>query len=237
MESSDSYLEFAGILQNIERNTEAIELIRKMIDAKPCLNRFERAHFFAIYKAKLDKCRRTLSVLSAARIHRLSALVRDLIDQEKAKVGQDLEALCQEALTLIDDVLIKNSDSLQGRVFFEKMRGDLFRYLAENSEDAKNAEYADSAEKAYTSAMELSADLPVSDQARLGTILNYAVFLYEHRSNAPRATELVENAIASVGDEISKLSENSKAETLGIIRVMQTNLMNWDDPEEEEEEA
>ena len=234
---SDDYLEIAGILQKLGRNSEAIDLLKQLIAKNPSLDWFERAHFFSIYKAKLDKFRHTLSRLSAERIKATSPILCAKIDEEKAKVARELEDLCTETLDLIDNVLLKNCDGLQGQVFFEKMRGDLFRYLAENSEGDENVKHTDEAEKAYSKAMDLAVNLPVSDQARLGTFLNYAVFLYEHRSNASRASELVRQAINSVGSEIDQLSANSKAETLEIVKVMRTNLMEWDEPEEEEEEA
>ena len=43
----------------------------------------------------------------------------------------ELEKICSDILTVIDEYLVPNAGTPEGRVFYFKMKGDYLRYLAE----------------------------------------------------------------------------------------------------------
>ena len=49
----------------------------------------------------------------------------------KNTIESELTGICQTLLDLLDDHLIPNSTSEEGKVFFLKMKADYFRYVAE----------------------------------------------------------------------------------------------------------
>jgi len=53
------------------------------------------------------------------------------IDEYKAKIEKELNDICTEIIHSLDQQLVPSSSSAEGKVFFEKMKGDYFRYLAE----------------------------------------------------------------------------------------------------------
>ena len=49
-----------------------------------------------------------------------------------------LDDICEKILKLLDDNLIPNSNTGESKVFYYKMKGDYYRYIAEyKSDDAK----------------------------------------------------------------------------------------------------
>jgi 14-3-3 protein epsilon len=62
-----------------------------------------------------------------------------LIQGYKKKIEKELEGICSDILEIIKNELIPNSDSEEGKVFYYKMKGDYYRYIAEYSTgDKKN---------------------------------------------------------------------------------------------------
>jgi 14-3-3 protein epsilon len=64
----------------------------------------------------------------------------DLVKWYKAKIEDELDFLCDEALALLIKTLIPNAvgkDNLEARVFYMKMKGDYYRYGAEFKKDQR----------------------------------------------------------------------------------------------------
>lgn len=229
----------ASILHEISRHEEAAEEMKKLIKENPVLDKDERSLFLAIYKPVLDDARRTLSLFVDAVADEESMNgdpVRcEIFAKKRDEAAARLTDLCNEVLTLIDSCLLPKAQDSQAKVFFCKMRGDLFRYLLENEADEeKAATLRNDADMAYLAAIGASMDLTRGDPVRLGTILNYAVFNHEHLGKTDKAIELVKDAMDSVGSEFDKMSDNAKAELLSIVSVMKSNLTNWEGSEEDE---
>jgi len=56
----------------------------------------------------------------------------ELIAEYKRQVESELQAICKDVLDLLENTLIKNNTGKdEARVFYLKMAGDYFRYLAE----------------------------------------------------------------------------------------------------------
>jgi len=54
-----------------------------------------------------------------------------LIGFYKDKIELELKTVCRDVLDLLDGNLLKNSHNPEAIVFFQKMKGDYFRYLGE----------------------------------------------------------------------------------------------------------
>ena len=55
----------------------------------------------------------------------------ELIKSYRKKIEGELNLICQRMLDLLKDVLIKNAEVQEAKVFYMKMRGDYYRYLCE----------------------------------------------------------------------------------------------------------
>ena len=57
--------------------------------------------------------------------------------------------ICDDLLKLISDHLLANSTSDEARVFFQKMKADYHRYIAEYSVSSQKESACNMADKAY----------------------------------------------------------------------------------------
>merc|ERR1712014_491263 len=96
------------------------------------------------------------------------------------KVENELQGICDKILGLLDGNLIGKASNGESKVFYQKMKADYFRYIAEFSEGDAKAKAAENARLAYAEAQTVAEkDLVVTHPIRLGLALNYSVFRYE----------------------------------------------------------
>merc|ERR1712228_515457 len=100
------------------------------------------------------------------------------------KVEAELQNICDTILGLLDKDLIPKAGSGESKVFYQKMKADYFRYIAEFSDGDAKAKAAENARQAYEEAQKVAQkDLAVTHPIRLGLALNFSVFQYEVLSN------------------------------------------------------
>merc|ERR1712176_1357286 len=94
-------------------------------------------------------------------------------------IEKELQEKCEDMLQLILNWLIPQitEGGVEAQVFYMKMKGDYYRYLAEFSQGSQT--YREEARIAYDEATNMAVSLPVALVTRLGLALNYSVFYYE----------------------------------------------------------
>merc|ERR1712217_560659 len=111
------------------------------------------------------------------------------------KVEGELQKICDTILGLLDDNLIPKATSGESKVFYQKMKADYYRYIAEFTEGDKKAKAADNARLAYEEAAKVAEkDLVVAHPIRLGLALNFSVFQYEVLQNPDEACKMARTA-------------------------------------------
>jgi len=155
----------------------------------------------------------------------------------KEKVEDELERICQDILSLLENTLLKTEKGLdvESDVFYLKMKADYYRYLAE-FKDKKSAEFKEVAEKArlaYTEAHEKGDEgLPPTHPIRLGLALNQSVFLYEVLSSTEDACNLAKTAFDDAIAELDTLDEESYKDSTLIMQLLRDNLTLWTSEED-----
>jgi len=152
----------------------------------------------------------------------------------KKAIEKELEDICGDILKIIDDHLITNSSSQEGKVFYYKMKGDYHRYLAEfQSGDAKQSA-SQGALQSYQQAQEVAnADLAPTHPIRLGLALNFSVFYYEIMDSPDEACQLAKNAFDDAISELDTLSEESYKDSTLIMQLLRDNLTLWTSEQED----
>lgn len=89
---------------------------------------------------------------------------------------------------LLEDV----GDDTEAKVFYLKMRGDYYRYLAEI---VKKDDYKEKSKEAYEKASEAAVDLATTHPIRLGLALNFSVFYYEILDDSNKACDLAKKVL------------------------------------------
>merc|ERR1712060_961899 len=85
------------------------------------------------------------------------------------KVETELQKICDTILGLLDGNLINKAGTGESKVFYQKMKADYFRYIAEFSDGEAKSKAAENARLAYEEASKVAEkDLVVTHPIRLG---------------------------------------------------------------------
>ena len=147
----------------------------------------------------------------------------------KKKLEVELVELCASFARFISDNLKGNAVDCEAKVFYCKLIGDYYRYIAENIEDDTKAFYSNKSLTAYNEAMELAKNLSHTNHVKLGLCLNLSVYYYEVVNNQQTGFQIAREALEHVKKEIDNIDENDEnfTDTFHIIEMLQENLNIW----------
>jgi len=150
----------------------------------------------------------------------------DLINEYKKQVENELIEICTDVLDLLENVLVPgNTARDEARVFYLKMTGDYYRYLAEGVTDKHHEQRAaDFYKQAYEIA---EAELQPTHPIRLGLALNYSVCFYEILKDKKKACELAKTAFDQAISKLDKLEEADYKDSTLIMQLLRDNLTLW----------
>jgi len=150
-----------------------------------------------------------------------------LIKTYRQKIEVELADICLDVLSVLEKHLIPAANSQESKVFYFKMRGDYYRYLAEfKSPDDRN-ETAQKSLEAYQAASDVANELPPTHPIRLGLALNFSVFHYEIMGSPDKACQLAKQAFDDAIAELDNLSEDSYKDSTVIMQLLRDNLTLW----------
>ena len=151
-----------------------------------------------------------------------------LIQKYTANVEKELSDVCERVLRLLKEHLEETGSAGESRVFYKKMKGDYFRYLAEfkGGEARKNA--AEETLLAYKEAENIATtELAPTHPIRLGLALNFSVFYYEILNAPERACDMAKKAFDEAIAELDTLGEESYKDSTLIMQLLRDNLTLW----------
>ena len=167
---------------------------------------------------------------------------RQIIEEYRLEVEKELEDICKDVLALLDDFLIgkagggdaKPEEVTEAEVFYLKMAGDYYRYIAEFAKDSKKEEASNNAVDKYKEASALAQGdsdgkpgLPPTHPIRLGLALNFSVFYFEIMGKNEEACDLAKKAFDDAIAELDALSEDSYKDATLIMQLLRDNLTLW----------
>merc|ERR1712118_307354 len=135
--------------------------------------------------------------------------------------------ICDTILNLLDGSLVPGAKDAESKVFYHKMKGDYFRYIAEFTDGDKKSAAANKAKLAYDDAMSAAAELAVTHPIRLGLALNFSVFHYEVLNNPDEACKMARQAFEDAIAELDNVSEDSYKDSTLIMQLLRDNLTLW----------
>merc|ERR1711976_484176 len=132
-----------------------------------------------------------------------------------------------------DGNLIGKASSGESKVFYQKMKADYYRYIAEFTDGDKKNAAAENARLAYEEASKVAEkDLVVTHPIRLGLALNYSVFLYEVLSKPDDACKMARTAFEDAIAELDNVQEDSYKDSTLIMQLLRDNLTLWTSDQE-----
>jgi len=246
--SREELVSRAKLAEQAERYDDMAEAMKHVTKIGQELAQEERNLLSVAYKNVVGARRSSWRVISSIEMKQQDQdqsrgkLAKDY----KSKIEQELEKVCMDVLDLLDEHLIKdNTDEpvneekidqmVESKVFYLKMKGDYYRYLAEvASSDEKKEEVVSKSEEAYRCAFTTTRDgingqgkMKPTHPIRLGLALNFSVFYYEIRSNHKEACSLAKEAFDQAIAELDTLNEDSYKDSTLIMQLLRDNLTLW----------
>lgn len=158
----------------------------------------------------------------------------------RGQVEEELEGLCKDILKLLEEVLIPHPKAADdAKVFYQKMAGDYYRYLAEFISTPELKTLQQKSSEYYKQAMLIAEKImEPTDPVRLGLALNYSVCLYEIMHNKEAACSLAKRAFDEAVLKLDCLDEQQYKDGTLILQLLRDNLALWTSGAEDfEEEA
>lgn len=221
----------AKVCEQTERFDDMLEHIKKVLEFKEDLSVEERNLLSVAYKNSVGTRRTAWRVLTSieTKEEAKGSTFLPLLREYKAKIEKELDQICYDIIGLLDSQLIKqDSKDASSRVFYLKMKGDYYRYIAEYATDDKHKKAADNAFEAYSKASDIAGkSLETTDPIRLGLALNFSVFYYEVRNDPKQACQLAKQAFDDAIADIEKIDEENYKDSTTIMQLIRDNLTLW----------
>ncbi|GAY54270.1 hypothetical protein CUMW_155410, partial [Citrus unshiu] len=237
----ENFVYVAKLAEQAERYDEMVDAMKNVAKLDVELTVEERNLLSVGYKNVIGARRASWRILSSieqkeeAKGNEVNA---KRIKEYRQKVESELSDICNDIMTVIDEHLIPSASAGESTVFFYKMKGDYYRYLAEFKFGDEKKEAAANSMKAYeTATTAAEADLPPTHPIRLGLALNFSVFYYEIMNSPERACHLAKQAFDEAISELDTLNEESYKDSTLIMQLLRDNLTLWtsDIPEDGED--
>lgn len=227
----------AKLAEQAERYDDMADAMKAVTEKGNELSNEERNLLSVAYKNVVGARRSSWRVISSIESKTEGNDRKQIMAKEyRTKVECELRSICDQVLNLLDVHLITNASNPESKVFYLKMKGDYFRYLAEvaGAESAKENKLADKknvldcSEKSYEHAFQIATkDMQPTHPIRLGLALNYSVFFYEIQNAPDKACHLAKQAFDDAIAELDTLNEDSYKDSTLIMQLLRDNLTLW----------
>ncbi|KAK9066909.1 hypothetical protein SSX86_014233 [Deinandra increscens subsp. villosa] len=231
--SREENVYMAKLAEQAERYEEMVEFMEKVaktVDVEE-LTVEERNLLSVAYKNVIGARRASWRIISSIEQKEESRGNEDhvkLIKDYRATIETELSKICDGILGLLDSHIVPSASSAESKIFYLKMKGDYYRYLAEFKSGAERKEAAESTLLAYKSAQDIAlSDLAPTHPIRLGLALNFSVFYYEILNSPDRACNLAKQAFDEAIAELDTLGEDSYKDSTLIMQLLRDNLTLW----------
>ncbi|XP_016432462.1 14-3-3 protein 9 isoform X1 [Nicotiana tabacum] len=241
MGERENFVYIAKLAEQAERYDEMVDAMKNVANMDVELTVEERNLFSVGYKNVVGARRaswRILSSIEQKEESRGNEQNVKRIKEYQQKVESELTDICNNIMTVIDEHLIPSCTSGESTVFYYKMKGDYYRYLAEFKTGNDKKEVSDLSLKAYqTATTTVESELSTTHPIRLGLALNFSVFYYEIMNSPERACHLAKQAFDEAISELDALNEESYEDSTLIMQLLRDNLTLWtsDIPEDAED--
>jgi len=228
---------FAKLAEQAERYDEMKDYMKAVGEEGQELSVEERNLLSVAYKNAVGSRRASWRIITSVESKERGKGNTENADWAKEYCGTveaELDAICSQVLSLLENKLVGAASTPESQVFYHKMAGDYYRYIAEFTDAAKKDAAAQKAKEAYQKAMDIATkDLVVTHPIRLGLALNFSVFHYEVLQNQEEACKMARSAFEDAIAELDNVTEDSYKDSTLIMQLLRDNLTLWtSEPEE-----
>ncbi|XP_058052398.1 14-3-3 protein sigma [Ahaetulla prasina] len=219
----------AKLAEQAERYEDMADFMKAVVEDGAELSNEERNLLSVAYKNVVGCQRSAWRVVSSIE-HKTEEGddKAQLVNEYRETIEKELKKVCNVVLGLLDKHLIEKAGDSESKVFYLKMKGDYFRYLAEVAIGDDRKQIIDNARKAYQEAMDISKkEMQPTNPIRLGLALNFSVFHYEIANAPEEAIKLAKTTFDEAMGDLHTLSEDSYKDSTLIMQLLRDNLTLW----------
>lgn len=220
----------AKLTEEAERYDEMVLCMRKVVKLNNELDTEQRNLLSVAFKNVIAPRRNAWRIISSMesreKLRENSENMPHIINLRK-EFENEVAAVCDDLLSLLDTYLIPAATGGEGKVFYIKMKGDYYRYYAEIFPGDKERR---AALEAYLKATDVAnSSLAPTHPIRLGLALNFSVFYYEIMKEHDLGFQLARQAYDEAVTELETLDDEAYRESNLIVRLLRDNLNLWTD--------
>jgi len=229
MSEKEEQVQRAKLAEQAERYDDMAAAMKKVTESGSELSNEERNLLSVAYKNVVGARRSSWRVISSIEQKTEGSERKQTMAREyREKIEKELRDICQDVLQLLDKYLILKASAAESKVFYLKMKGDYFRYLAEVAVGDNRQTVIDDSQRAYQEAFEIAkGQMQPTHPIRLGLALNFSVFYYEILNSPERACHLAKQAFDDAIAELDSLNEDSYKDSTLIMQLLRDNLTLW----------
>jgi len=229
MSEKEEQVQRAKLAEQAERYDDMAAAMKKVTESGSELSNEERNLLSVAYKNVVGARRSSWRVISSIEQKTEGSERKQTMAREyREKIEKELRDICQDVLQLLDKFLIPKASNPESKVFYLKMKGDYFRYLAEVAVGDSRQTVIDDSQRAYQEAFEIAkGQMQPTHPIRLGLALNFSVFYYEILNSPERACHLAKQAFDDAIAELDSLNEDSYKDSTLIMQLLRDNLTLW----------
>ncbi|KAJ2612218.1 protein BMH2 [Coemansia reversa NRRL 1564] len=229
--SRDNDVYKAKLSEQAERYEEMVNCMKAVAAQGEELSVEERNLLSVAYKNVIGARRASWRIISSIEQKEKSKNNEnhvEIVAEQRKAVEKELSDICNDILDVLDKHLLPNATNGESKVFYLKMKGDYFRYIAEFESIDTRKDASDKSLEAYKAATETAnTELTPTHPIRLGLALNFSVFYYEILNSPEKACHLAKQAFDDAIAELDSLSEDSYKDSTLIMQLLRDNLTLW----------
>merc|ERR1711874_691715 len=229
MTEKEELVQRAKLAEQAERYDDMAASMKSVTESGTELTNEERNLLSVAYKNVVGARRSSWRVISSIEQKTEGSEKKQQLAKEyREKVENELRDICNDVLGLLDKFLIAKASNAESKVYYLKMKGDYYRYLAEVANGDARKAVVDDSQKAYQDAFDIAkSSMQPTHPIRLGLALNFSVFYYEIMSSPDKACQLAKQAFDDAIAELDTLNEDSYKDSTLIMQLLRDNLTLW----------
>ena len=136
---------------------------------------------------------------------------------------------------MITNKFLPKAYNENAKVFYYKMIGDFYRYIAEQLEGDRQTEATENALENYDKADEVADDIKYNNLNQLNLALNYSLFYYNLKDDSNKASAIAQKALEKPCNENDNMDNEVIEQVKDVTNLLQNNFKFWNDEEGAEE--
>nr|XP_010939738.1 14-3-3-like protein GF14 lambda [Elaeis guineensis] len=227
------YVCLAKLAEKADRYEEMARWMEKII-RKPCFKDFtaeERCLFAVAYKNVVGSRRSSwwaIFSMEHKEESRRNEADAAIIKRYRVRIEAELSSIIEGVLGLLDSHLIPSAGSAESKVFYLKLKGDCYRYIAEFRAWEERRQAAKDAAAAYYAAQGIAhVDLGPTHPVRLELELNFSEFFHDIMNSLDMACSIADKAFKSALDDLDNLGMDFYKDSTLIMQLLRDNLTLW----------